>query len=69
MIGSIAREYIEVIDRIQYGQFTSKQELRYLEGMRALLHRQLTELLGYEPTVAQAQALALQSQAGGDYDY
>ncbi len=32
MIGSIAREYLEVIDRINYGQFASKRELRYLEG-------------------------------------
>ncbi len=68
MIGSIAREYLEVIDRISYGQFASKRELRYLEGQRALLHQQLTELLGYEPTVAQARALALQAQARGDYD-
>ncbi len=68
MIGSIAREYLEVIDRISYGQFSSTRELRYLEGQRALLHQQLTELLGYEPTIAQARALALHAQARGDYD-
>ena len=66
MIGSIAREYVEAIDRIQYGRFSSKQELRALEGQRALLHQQLTELLGHEPTVEEARALAMQSRARGE---
>ena len=69
MIGSIAREYVEVIDRIRYGQFADTDELRYLEGQRALLHQQLMELLGGEVTVGEARGLALQAQAGGDYDH
>ncbi|MEA3340885.1 MAG: hypothetical protein U9R15_13055 [Chloroflexota bacterium] len=68
MIGSIAREYLEVIDHIRYGQFANTHELRYLEGQRALLHQQMIELLGYEPTMAQVRAIALQAQAEGDYD-
>ena len=67
MISGIAREYVDVIDRIRYGQFVSTDELRYLEGQRALLHQQLMELLGREVTVREAQALALQAQAGGEY--
>jgi hypothetical protein len=67
MIGSIAREYVDVIDRIRYGQFVSTDELRYLEGQRALLHEQLMELLGREVTVREARVLALQAQAGGEY--
>jgi hypothetical protein len=69
MIGSIAREYVEVIDSIRYGQFADVSELRYLEGQRALLHQQLMELLGREVTVREARILALQAQAGGDYDF
>ena len=67
MIGGIAREYVEVIDRIRYGQFTNTDELRYLEGQRALLHQQLMELLGRGVTVREARVLALQAQAGGEY--
>jgi hypothetical protein len=67
MIGSIAREYVDVIDRIRYGQFVSTDELHYLEGQRALLHEQLMELLGREVTVREARVLALQAQAGGEY--
>ena len=67
MISSIAREYVDVIDRIRYGQFVSTDELRYLEGQRALLHEQLMELLGREVTVREARVLALQAQAGGTY--
>ena len=68
MISAIARDYVEVIDSIHYGQFAGTDELRYLEGQRALLHQQLVELLGREVTVREARALALQAQAGGDYD-
>jgi hypothetical protein len=67
MISGIAREYVEVIDLIRYGQFTDTDELRYLEGQRALLHQQLMELLGQEITVSEARGLALQAQAGGEY--
>jgi hypothetical protein len=67
MISSIAREYVEVIDRIRYGQFAGTDELRYLEGQRALLHQQLLELLGREVTVREARVLALQAQARGEY--
>jgi hypothetical protein len=67
MISGIAREYVDVIDRIRYGQFTDTDELRYLEGQRALLHQQLMELLGREVTVSEARVLALQAQAGGEY--
>jgi hypothetical protein len=69
MISSIAREYVEVIDRIRYGQFADTDELRYLEGQRALLHQQLVELLGRQVTAMEARVLALHAQAGGEYDY
>jgi len=51
MKAQLAREYIETIDRIQYGCYS---ELHYLEGQRALLHAQLSELAGYQVTVADA---------------
>lgn len=66
MLASIASEYVETIDRIRYGRFSNKQELRHLEGQRALLHQQLTELLGHEPTVDEARTLMLQSRARGE---
>ena len=68
MLASIAAEYVETIDRIHYGRFSNKQELRHLEGQRALLHQQLTELLGHEPTVEEARAIVLQSRARGKGD-
>jgi hypothetical protein len=67
VIASIGREYLEVIDRIQYSEFGSKEELRYLESQRVLLHQQLRELLGYEPTVEQVRSIVLDAQARGEY--
>lgn len=66
MLASIAAEYVETIDRIRHGRFSNKQELRRLEGQRALLHQQLTELLGHEPTIEEARTLVLQSRAKGE---
>jgi len=54
MKAQLAKEYIETIDRIQYGCYSEKSELHYLEGQRALLHAQLSELAGYQVTVADA---------------
>jgi hypothetical protein len=66
VLASVAAEYVETIDRIRYGRFSNEQELRHLEGQRALLHQQLIELLGHEPTLEEARALVLQSRARGE---
>ena len=62
MTSSIAREYLDTIDRIRYSKFKNKRDLRWLEGQRALLHRQLTELTGKRVTVALTRRLAASSR-------
>ena len=59
MKAQLAQEYLETIDKIKYGNFASKRELRHLEGQRALLHAQLSELVGRRVTVANARTIKL----------
>jgi hypothetical protein len=62
LIGAIAQEYLSVIDRLRWGEFTDKREQRWLEGQRALLHQQLVELTGRQVTVQMARQLAARSR-------
>jgi len=62
MIGSIAKEYLWVIDQIRYGQFRNTRELRWLEGQRALLHQQMVELLDRPVDIQTARRLAARSR-------
>lgn len=55
----LAREYMETIDKIQYGRYSDKDELHYLEGLRALLHIQLKEIQGSSVPIAEARCISL----------
>jgi len=62
MIGSVAREYLDVIYKIGHAQFRGKSDLRWLEGQRRMLHDQLERLIGKHVTVAIARRLAARSR-------
>jgi hypothetical protein len=67
MLVSLAKEYLKTINHIRYRQFRDHEELRWLEGQRGLLHRQMTELLGHKPEMSEVRALVLEAQAAGYY--
>jgi hypothetical protein len=62
MLGSLAREYLDVIERLRWGEFRDKQEQRWLEGQRGLLHRQLEQVSGERVTVRKARRWATRSR-------
>ena len=62
MLNSLAKEYLWMIDRIRWGEFRNTRELRWLEGQRALLHQQMTELLGRPVDMQTARRLAARSR-------
>jgi len=61
LIASIAKEYLDVIDRIERGGLSPRQ-YRDLDQERVVLHRQLEELTGQRVTVAVARRLAASSR-------
>lgn len=66
---SIAKEYIETIRTIAFGQ-GSMEEIRELEGQRAVLHEQLLTMLELKRNsendmVQLAQAIILEARAEG----
>jgi len=58
MRNSVAREYLQVVDKIRNGGFHGKRELQDLTRQKATLHKQLNELCGHRVTVAEARQLA-----------
>ena len=70
MLESLAREYLEVIDKIRYSEFADEEELRWLEGQRGLLHDQLCDLLGVphdSDITDRARAIVLGALGEGRY--
>ena len=62
MSANLAREYLDIIDKIRYGQFRDKKHLHWLEGQRAVLHNQLERATGKSVTVAMARRMAARSR-------
>jgi len=68
LIASVAREYLEIFETLWYGRAATMNEVYQLENQRVALHQQLTEWLGYHPTIEQIRTLVLQGQAEALYD-
>lgn len=69
LLASTAKEYLETIRQIAFGQGTV-EEIRELEGQRAVLHEQLLSMLGLnrsseESMVSLAQVIVLEARAEG----
>lgn len=58
VVASLATEYLEVIERIQRGDFTDHTERHALEDERGLLHSQLETATGRTITKQDAEGLA-----------
>lgn len=68
MLESLAHEYLEIIDRIQYGDFADRDELQWLAGQRAVIHDQICNLLGIahdSDITERVRAIVLGSQGEG----
>lgn len=68
VLESLAREYLDIIDRIRYSDFADQNELRWLEGQRGLLHDQPCDMLGIShdsDITEQARAIVLGAQGEG----
>jgi hypothetical protein len=69
LVARTAKEYLETIRAIQFGQGTI-EEIHEFEGQRAVLHDQLLSMLGLtrssdEDMVRLAQSIVLQARAEG----
>lgn len=69
LLASTAKEYLDTIRQISFGQ-GSVDEIRELEGQRAVLHDQLLSMLGMarssdQDMVRLAQQIVLQARAEG----
>ena len=62
MTNSIAKEYINVVDRIRTGNYRNRQTLAWLERERTTLHQQLRELCGGAVSMAKARKLSARSR-------
>jgi hypothetical protein len=58
MRNSVAREYLQVADKIRNGSFHGQKELQDLTRQKATLHKQLNELCGHTVSMAEARQVA-----------
>ena len=63
---TLAHEYLETVDQIRSGQFTT-EEIYQLDSQRQLLHNELCRLTGYNRNVDMYRAARLIIRDGG-YD-
>jgi len=65
-IVSIAREYLETVDQIRSGRF-STEEIYQLDSQRQLLHNEMCRITGYSRNIDMYRAARMIIRDGG-YD-
>lgn len=65
-IVSLAREYLETVDNIRSGRFTT-DEIYQLDSQRQLLHNELCRITGYDRRIDMYRAARMIIRDGG-YD-